>query len=178
MKRLFSLVLCLMLLFAFSKAEENDPFACDCGFDAEKGEKCACYLQEGDIGPFVNGVIVLLKEKGYLAQAHARGVFDGEVTQAVMRFQYDMDLTETGVLDHETLRMLVFFGLPEALWPDEADRMLVWVPTDGGEKRHILKECSLMIAPRKISNTNAAALGIEMCEHCMKEYMVSEDVYE
>ena len=170
MKRLIVLLLCLIMTFCAFSEEAYDPFACDCGFDAEKGEKCACFLQEGDIGPFVNGVIVLLKERGYLDQSHARGVFDREVTGAVKRFQYDMDLTETGVLNHETLSYLIFgeSSLDIFLYSSEQDA-LMWLPTDGGDHLHKTKECSNMIAPRKISERNALALGIEKCQHCFKE---------
>lgn len=172
MKKLLLLLLCAVFsFFALSEAENMDPFACDCGFDAEKGERCACFLQEGDIGPFVNGVIMKLSEREYLSFSHARGVFDKEVTDAIMRFQKDMDLDETGVVDDETLTALIFFGLPEILTENEGEKMLVFVPTDGGTHRHLEKTCSGMIAPRKISNRNAEALGIEMCEHCMAPYI-------
>lgn len=171
MKKLLLLLLCAVFsFFALSEAENTDPFACDCGFDAEKGERCACFLQEGDIGPFVNGVVMLLKERGYLAQKHARGVFDAEVTEAVKRFQYDVDLTETGVLDHETLSYLIFVdsGLDMFLYSDNQAE-LMWTPTDGGEKAHKRKTCCKMIAPRKISKRNAWALGIDNCGRCFKE---------
>ena len=171
MKRLIGFLLCLLLVIpAFSEPAYMDPFACDCGFDEEMGEACACFLQEGDVGPFVNGVIVLLKERGYLPQMHSRGVFDAEVTEAVKRFQYDADLTETGMLDHETLSYLIFLdtGLDGFLYSDDRPE-LMWTPTDGGDKAHTNKECSSMIAPRKISKRNAFALGIDKCEHCFKE---------
>ena len=171
MKSLIGFLLCLMLVFpAFSEDAPVDPFTCDCGFDEEKGEKCACFLQEGDIGPFVNAVIVHLKERGYLFMEHARGVFDEEVTDAVKRFQYDMDLTETGFLDHETLSYLIFAdsGLDMFLVSDDKAE-LMWTPTDGGIKVHKDPLCSQMIAPRKISKRNAFALGIINCEHCFEE---------
>lgn len=170
MKKLIVFLICLLFILPAFSEEALDPFACDCGFDEEKGEKCACFLQEGDIGPFVNGVIALLKEKGYLDQMHARGVFDEEVTEAVKRFQYDSDLTENGVLDHETLSYLIFAdsGLDMLLYFDDKPE-LMWAPTDGGDKLHISKECSNMLAPRKISEKNALALAIEKCEHCFKE---------
>lgn len=171
MKRLISFLLCLILMLpAFSEETQADPFACDCGFDKEKGEICACFLQEGDIGPFVNGVIVLLKERGYLSKSHSKGVFDAEVTQAVKQFQYDVDLAQTGMLDHETLSYLIFAdsALDMFLYSDIKTE-LVWTPTDGGKKAHISKTCCKMIAPRKISKRNACALGIDNCGRCFKE---------
>ena len=176
MKKLLTLLFCLMLSFsALSETAAADLFACDCEFDAEKGEVCQCFLQEGDIGPAVNGVIECLKERGYLPFSHARGVFDGEVTEAVKRFQYDADLTETGVLDHETLAYLLFYEMFTSLysmtWEDSA---LLWVPTDGGDCVHDHKACSNMIAPRKISEKNATALGIKKCEHCLKDGWINE----
>lgn len=176
MKRWLLLLLCLLTVFsALSEAEFSDPFACDCGFDAEKGEVCACFLQEGDIGPAVNGVIEHLKERGYLPFQHARGVFDREVTDAVRRFQRDVDLDETGVLDHETLTYLLFYEvLPDFYLMTEEEETLVWVPTDGGDHMHDNNECSNMIAPRKISEKNAEALSIEKCEHCLRDGWLDE----
>ena len=170
MKRLICFLLCLLFRIpALSEGAPVNPFACDCEFDAEKGEVCSCFLQEGDIGPFVNGVIVLLKERGYLAQQHAGGVFDAEVTEAVKRFQYDVDLTETGVMDHETLSYLLLYGVfDETLLLSDED-VLLWVPTDGGDKLHKDKQCSEMIAPRKISERNALLMSIKKCEHCFGE---------
>ena len=166
-KRLFAgLLACLSLcmLFAFSETEEN-VFACTC----EK-EVCECFIQEGDIGPSVQGVITYLKERGYLSQAHSRGVFDEEVTLAVKAFQKDMDLTETGMLDNETLTLLIFYGMPESmyLWNERAEK-LVYIPTDGGIRRHKTADCCGMLSPRKISVLNAEALLMEPCEHCNPE---------
>ncbi len=176
MKRFIFVLLCLVLaLTAFSEEEIPDPFACDCDFSAEEGEVCACFLQEGDIGPAVNGVIEHLKERGYLPFSHARGVFDAEVTEAVKHFQRDMDLAETGVFDHETLTFLLFHDVfTDVFFMMEEEETLVWVPTDGGERIHETKECSNMIAPRKISERNAAALGVERCEHCLKDGWFNE----
>lgn len=176
MKRFILLLLCLLTaVFALSEEETRSPFACDCNFDAEKEEVCACFLQEGDIGPAVNGVIERLKERGYLPFPHARGVFDREVTEAVMRFQKDMDLTETGVLDHDTLTYLLFYEVfPDISLLLEEEDILIWIPTDGGDRMHISKTCSNMIAPRKISEKNASALGMEKCEHCLKDGSINE----
>lgn len=176
MKRLLSLILCLFLLLpAFSEEETQNPFACDCNYDAEKEEVCQCFLQEGDIGPAVNGVIEHLKEKGCLPFSHSRGVFDAEVTEAVKRFQKDVDLDETGVLDHITLTYLLFYEVfPDISLVIEDEEILIWVPTDGGEHMHAHKECSNMIAPRKLSFKNALALGIEQCEHCLKDRFFNE----
>lgn len=176
MKRLFLILLCLLMLFsALSEEEERNLFACDCGFDAEKDEVCKCFLQEGDIGPAVNGVIERLKERGYLPFSHARGVFDREVTEAVMQFQRDADLNETGVFDHDTLTFLLLDEVfADIFFVAEEEAALAWVPTDGGDHVHDNKECSNMIAPRKISEKNAAALGIERCEHCLKDGWFNE----
>lgn len=177
MKRLAVFLLCLLFTFS-ALGQENtgaDRFECDCGFDEEAGEKCRCFLQEGDFGPAVNGAIALLKEKGYLPFTHARGVFDSDVTEAVGLFQRDMDLPETGVLNIDTLEYLLWESvLPDAAF-ENGEEILMWVPTDGGEHLHIRRECSGMIAPRKITRKIAAALGIEPCEHCMQEFIVTEE---
>ena len=105
------LLLVLLALSAVCVAENGDPFQCTCGFDAQMGETCACFLQKGDTGPAVNGVIEHLKEKGYLPFSHARGVFDEEVTESIRRFQRDLDLNETGVMDHETMSYLLSYDV-------------------------------------------------------------------
>lgn len=168
MKRWILLLLCLILsVSAFSEGAPADLFACDCG--CVQGETCACFLQEGDKGLAVNSVIEHLKERGYLPFSHSRGVFDREVTEAVMRFQREMDLDETGVLDNETLTYLLLYGVfTDFFQMEQEESRLVWVPTDGGKRYHTRKTCSSMLSPRKISERNASAMGIELCGHCKK----------
>lgn len=181
MKKFAVFLLCLFFTFSAFGQENagSDLFVCDCGFDEGSGEKCACFLQEGDIGPAVNGVIAQLMEKGYLPFTHARGVFDSKVTAAVRLFQRDMDLFESGVLDMDTLEYLLLNPvLPNMPFESRRDA-LMWVPTDGGVHLHIRRECSGMIAPRKITYDIASALGIKPCAHCMEEYAVTgEGQYE
>ena len=65
------------------------------------------------------------------------------------------------MLDDETLTLLIW---GQASTQDE--KIEVWVPTDGGKKRHKKPTCSNMLDPRKMSSMNAEALGIEACKRC------------
>lgn len=163
MKRLIIIVFLILMLLGAHAQEEADMFACRCG-----EEKCVCFLQEGDIGPATEGVIRLLKDRGYLAALHSRGVFDEEVTLAVKAFQKDSDLEETGMLDNDTLTMLIFGELPGAgVFEAEGEWVQLWIPTDGGICRHEDPTCCNIKNPRIISERNAAALMMEACEICM-----------
>ena len=68
-----------------------------------------------------------------------------------------MRLEKLEALDVE---MPVEKGRPET-YPEA-----VFIPTDGGSKRHSVPECSGMYDPRKVSIRNAAALGFEPCKRC------------
>jgi len=165
MKRGAIWLLIALLCFFPAFSEEYEPtLLCDCG------EKiCICFLQQEDIGPAVQQVIVYLKERGYLNQKHSRGVFDAEVTLAVMLFQKDQDLEMTGMLDDARLTALIFDGLPESMYMwNEKSEILLWIPSDGGKRKHIKPGCSGMLNPRKISALNAEALMIEPCGRCMR----------
>lgn len=164
MKRFFAAALCLVMLLC-AHALSEDAFACRCGEDA-----CVCFLMEEDIGPAAQGVIQLLKERGYLDPMHSRGVFDAAVTQAVKDFQRESDFDETGTLDNDTLTMLIFGEMPGAgAYAAPGGEILVWIPTDGGICRHKTPECCAMLNPRMISARNAQALNMEACEICMPE---------
>ena len=42
----------------------------------------------------------------------------------------------------------------------------IYIPTDGGKKRHSNPECSGMHDPRKVSDRNAEELGFDPCKKC------------
>lgn len=141
----------------------------DCGSDP-----CTCFIQLGDAGGFVKGVIELLVDKGYLGAKVKTAQFTGEVERAVLQFQADNGLPTTGTMDDDTLTLLIWDMMPEELdllmpvdsrhpetFPDMA-----YVPTDGGKKRHASPDCSGMYDPRKVSIRNAAKLGYDACKRC------------
>ena len=165
MKRGFIWLLIALVCFFTAFSEENkSTLLCDCS-----EETCICFLQEEDIGPAVQKVIVYLKERGYLSQEHSRGVFDAEVTLAVMRFQKDQDLEQTGMLDNATLTKLIFDGLPESMYMwNEKSEILLWIPSDGGVCKHLNPDCYGILNPRKISMLNAEALMLDACDHCIR----------
>ena len=80
-------------------------------------------------------------------------------------------------MDDDTLTLLIWGILPNELdkvmpvqrydpstYPD-----MVYVPTDGGKKRHQGPECCDMYDPRKVSIRNAAALRYDACKICEVE---------
>lgn len=134
--------------------------ACSCG-----EAPCACFLQRGDEGIAVRGVIALLHEQGYLSSGKG-SAYDADVETAVKAFQAACGLDETGTLDDDTLTFLVFGRSAAELDAREGGGNEVWVPTNGGKKRHKTAACSGMEDPRKMSSRNAQALGIDACGRC------------
>ena len=80
-------------------------------------------------------------------------------------------------LSNDTLTLLIWGVLPEALdarQPVERGRPetypdMVYVPTDGGQKRHSIRDCCDRYDPRKVSIRNAARMGYDACEKCEVE---------
>ena len=161
MQRILAFVLAMLLMPTFCHASEK--IFCDC----EKNP-CICFIQQGDEGPCVRAVIKLLIEKGYCNEKQKVSVFDAGAVRGVMALQEEYQLPVTGMLDDETLTLLIFGMLPEEL--DQADSSsrgdYNWLPTDGGKKRHVNADCSKMYDPRKVSVRNAEALGYTNCKKC------------
>lgn len=162
-RRFVALPLLLSLLLALlpSAVLASGSVVDDCG-----QSPCVCFLQQGDEGVAVQGVIKLLKKQRYLSSSPSS--FTGAVTKAVKKLQAAHGLEESGMLDDDTLTCLVFGMTADELNeaqprsnPDE-----VWVPTNGGKKRHRRSTCSNMLSPRKMSVRNADALGLDPCKRC------------
>lgn len=149
---LFSMTLLCMLLLPTHVGAE---IVCDCG-----KAQCSCFVQIGDTGIAVDRAIDLLSQQGYLSSSRI-SAFDDRVYNAVCEFQKDHALPQSGMLDDNTLTMLIW-----GKHMTEADNAEVWVPTDGGRKRHSKPSCSNMQDPRKMSAVNAQELGIEACKRC------------
>lgn len=75
---------------------------CDCPCDP-----CECFLQAGDTGLAVRGIILLLTDQGYLDTGHRVDSFDGEAEAAARAFQADCGLAATGTMDDDTLTFLI-----------------------------------------------------------------------
>lgn len=160
-----SLMLACVLLALFSLlpagASAGNQIKDDCG-----QSPCTCFLQEGDEGLAVQGVIKLLREQGYLKSSPTQ--YTADVSKAVKALQRDCGLSKTGTLDDDTLSCLIW-GMTADELNDAKPRSSaseVWVPTNGGKKRHRTATCSGMNAPRKMSARNAEALGLEPCKKC------------
>lgn len=158
MKRfLWLTVLAACMLLWFASAGETEDGNC---------------LREKDEGPAVTAMIRLLKDQGWLAENHAAGVFDEDVTFAIMAFQEQNGLEATGYMDDETLTLLIWGLSVEELNEAISDNLTeyVWLPTHGGQKFHADETCSGMIEPRIVTARNAIALGVSPCRKCAKAY--------
>jgi len=115
----------------------------------------------------VKGIAGLLEERGYLSSSR-KNTYDQQMQKAVFSFQQDNGLTQTGLLDDSTLSLLIWGLASDELDQSASDSKgnAVWVPTDGGKKRHKSQSCSGMLDPRMMSVRNAEALGIEACKRC------------
>lgn len=135
---------------------------CDCG-----QKECVCFIQMGDEGIAVKGIIKRLADQGYLKSGKG-STYNERVVDAVCAFQKDNGVQATGMMDDDTLTLLIWGMDAEALdrAKPKSNPGTVYVPTDGGKKRHKKPTCSGMYDPRKMSVRNAEALDIEVCKRC------------
>lgn len=159
MRRVLLLTLCLCLLSCAACAE----ILCIC----EQAE-CLCFIQLGDGGMAVEAIQNALIDQGCLAAKDDASAFDENTRQAVIAFQTANGLSPTGMMDDDTLTLLLWGMLPEALdaaQPDSSN-LPMWVPTGGGIRHHDTPTCSAMHAPRLVSQRNALAMGMLQCGRC------------
>lgn len=162
MKKLLALLLLLPCLCLRAGAEI--PCRCGCG-------DCECFIQMGDEGPAVEYIQHALIAQGYLNANSDGEVFDERTRQAVLRFQAAHDLPQTGMMDDGTLTLLIW-----GMTPAELDRQspasnghAIWIPTDGGVRRHWRDYCCKMLDPRLVSVRNAAEMGMDPCGICNRK---------
>ena len=162
------LIMSILFSVCVSFSEGQSYILCDCLIKSA----CQCFIQRGDEGGAVKKIIRILIDKKYLPKGTPVGVFTVEVEYAVKQFQRDNDLDETGMMDDDTLTLLLWDMLPE-----EVDAKYgsfgescktVYIPTDGGKRRHISPKCSRMEDPRKVSVRNAEKLDFDPCGRCYK----------
>ncbi|MBR5288196.1 MAG: peptidoglycan-binding protein [Clostridia bacterium] len=157
MKRLLLGVL-LLILFPLQSLALIE---CDCNADW-----CTCFIQLGDDGTPIKAIREFLVQQEYLDSARG-GAFDRSVYEAVSRFQEETGLKQTGMLDDETLTRLIHGQSPEDMDAlNKEGGSMVYVPTDGGKKRHANPRCSGMHDPRKVSVRNAEAMEMDACKRC------------
>lgn len=172
--RLACLTVCLVLLCACAAAagEGKSHIPCTCG-----QAQCVCFLQEGDRGRMVRAAALALRREGFLQPKGPTLIFTPDIRGAVQAFQRSRGLAETGMLDDATLTWLLW-GMP----PEELDAALpvrrrqmqtytepVWIPAEGGSRRHGDPGCSGMRHPRRVSIRNAAKAGYAACLKCQEE---------
>ena len=158
MRRLLAIVVLVGLVGA-ARAE----IPCQCGQEA-----CQCFIQFGDSGQAVAIIQHLLCMRGYLDPADDSNNFNLQTQNAVIHFQEDNDLTSTGMLDDDTLTLLIWNMSPDELttlqpWSIFAP---VWIPTDGGIRHHCEGDCCAMYDPRLVSQRNAMVMGFLPCGIC------------
>lgn len=158
-------ILIILILLTFLSSLIERAFAyipCMCN---NPPDQCTCFIQLGDQGLAVQLIIEVLQERGYLQKTNKSKEFTPEVRQAVIKFQTDHNLEQTGWMDDETLNELLCNILPDTSEKYSKQYMdaICYVPTDGGQKYHADPFCSDMINPRMISRINAVSLGIEPC---------------
>ena len=171
---LLAYVIILHIVFCSALAEGSSYIRCDCN-----NYPCTCFIQRGDEGGFVEVIIQHLQHQGYVDKRMPTNIFSKEIEQAVIQFQSDNGLDCTGMMDDDTLTLLLWGMTPEILdikrplrsgdtstYPDT-----VYIPTDGGKKRHAKPTCSGMYDPRKVSIRNAAKAGFDPCgrKGCQKD---------
>lgn len=159
MRRLICCIMLLCLLSVCAAAE----IPCQCGL-----EECLCFIQLGDKGPAVDFIQNKLIVHGYLSPNDIAADYDENTVAAVQRFQQDNNLPVTGTMDDETLTLLLWEMLPEALNAAQPDSstLVVWIPTDGGIRHHDKDNCSGMFEPRLVSQRNALAMNMLHCGRC------------
>ena len=155
------LLLAVFLMSGTAQASGRSYISCDCA-----GTPCQCFIQQGDTGSAVNQIISILIEKGYLASDASAGSYSTAVEAAVKQFQSDHLLPASGVMDDDTLTLLLWGLPPEKLDESNSAVRTVYIPTDGGRKRHLKATCSGMYNPRKVSERNAQKLGFDPCKKC------------
>ena len=159
MQKALPIVFCLCLCFSICFAE----VPCEC-----QQEYCTCFIQLGDGGPALEYIQHALISQGYLLQANDAHLFDEHTLQAVLRFQEANNLPITGTLDDNTLTLLLWSMLPEEL--DIVDPISngrsIWIPTDGGIRRHKNPACCNMFDPRRVSVRNAELMNLQPCGIC------------
>ncbi len=162
--------LALLILFLFLPAVPSvlakglSYIECDC-----TTRRCECFIQYGDEGRSVKVIIRLLKEKGYLDSDLRTEELNGPVEDAIIQFQEDNKLEPSGQMDDDTLTLLLWNKLPEELDLTKPNTWTVYIPVNGGKKRHLNPKCSGMDHPRKVSDRNAEKLEFDRCQKCYKD---------
>lgn len=167
MRKLLYMLLCLCILFSAASAEI--PCACE-------QSECLCFIQLGDKGMAVEAIQNALIAQGFLAPEDDASAFDEQTLQAVLAFQTQYALSPTGMMDDETLTLLLWGMLPEALDAalPESSNIQVWIPTGGGIRHHDSPTCCAMNAPRLVSQRNALAMGMLRCGTCKPAGYIKE----
>ena len=159
MKHVFAFAMILFILPITIFAE----IPCICG-----QEDCLCFIQMGDEGHPVEAIQNQLVSQGYLAQNDDASIFDENTKMAVIAFQLENNLEATGMMDDDTLTLLLWGLLPDEL--DQVDPLSigkpVWIPTDGGIRHHKRATCCAMLDPRLISQRNALKMEMTRCGRC------------
>lgn len=122
-------------------------------------------LARGASGEAVEELQARLMELGYLS-GKLDGQFGTLTEEALLAFQAEAGLEETGVADAETLEALMAPDAPEA--PEElraGSSEMVWIPRTG-HRYHSNKDCSGMKQPSYVTIEEAVRQGFTPCQKC------------
>lgn len=159
MRRLLSCFFLIVLISIRACAES----LCFCS-----QEQCLCFIQLGDKGPYVEYIQNALIAQGYLAAPADATIFDKHTAEAVIQFQEANALAPTGMMDDDTLTLLLWGMIPQELDAAKPESIgcMVWIPTDGGRRHHKRCICSSMFDPRMVSQRNALKMDMQACGRC------------
>ncbi len=173
-KRYVSLILIMVLLLSCIVSVKADIMSYDQQFIVNSLSSDSM-LQLNDGGIAIKKIINELINKGYLKKGYTSPTYSAEIEQAVIKFQRDNDLISTGMMDNETLTLLLH-NRKETYMP-----IYVFIPTDGGKKYHGNPNCSDMAFPRIVSLENARELGFTQCHssvYSCKSIFDSFNIYD
>ncbi len=105
---------------------------------------------------------------GYLAPNQDASAYDLARSLGVITFQEAHDPSPTGMMDDETLTLLLWNMTPEELdqaMPFSIGRFVLG-PDGRRQKRHVQSTCSRMPDPRLVSVRNAQQMGMVPCGRC------------
>lgn len=138
-KRVIAALLAALLLCSFAAFAEMDEW----------------HIRYGDYGEPIGDLQYLLG----VYEKYYDDFYFGEITyNALLDYQYEMGLVETGYFDDVTLESLL--GV-RAYTQD--DCYLVWVPMFGGTRYHVSGTCGGMLEARQMELICAEALGFYPC---------------
>lgn len=160
MKRILCILLALLSILGASFAEGSLPAVPDAARESALTD--TAYIHYGDYGLPIESLQYRLGVSYLNDDSDAEPYFCSATLNALLKYQAEHSLVQSGCFDSDTLRSLL--RVPE----DEHEDITVWIPMHGGRKCHTKESCSGMKEPRKVPLDCAGYLGFEPCKKCYK----------